>query len=79
MLSAGGYLALPMLLRRDLIRDRRLRMLWLGLALFIASDLVFGLWNETRIFGEVSPILAVTASLQIEQFLSEHRWGKEAD
>ncbi len=67
--SAGGYLAIPMLLRRDLIGDVRLRLVWLGLALFVVSDLAFGLWNETRIFAELSLVIAVTAAIQFESFL----------
>ena len=71
--SVGGYLAIPMLLRRHLVSDRRLQLLWWGLAPFIASDLAFGLWNETRIFGELSLALAGTAALQFEQHL--RKWN----
>ena len=75
--SAAGYLALPMLLRRRLIVDRRLQILWFGLALFVVSDLAFGLWNETRIFGELSLALAITAAAQLEQSLRQQPYSED--
>ena len=44
-------------------------MVWLGRALCVLSDLAFGLWNETRIFAELSLVLAVTAAVQFEAFV----------
>lgn len=71
VLSVGGYLVIPMWLRRDLIKDRKLALLWLGCVPFLLADLVFGVWDETRIFGELSLLIAVTAACQFEQMLSE--------
>jgi hypothetical protein len=69
LLSVGGFLVLPMWLRRDLIADPRLRLVWLGCVPFLLADLVFGVWNETRIFGELSLLIACTAALQFEQLI----------
>lgn len=69
LLSIGGFLVLPMWLRRDLVSDRRLRLVWLGCIPFLLADLIFGVWNETRIFGELSALIACTAALQFEQLL----------
>jgi hypothetical protein len=41
--------------------------LWLSTLPFIAAALIVGVWRETRIFGELSAIAAVTFALQLEQ------------
>ena len=69
-LSAGGFLAIPVFLCRRLITDRRLRLVWWSLLPLLLSDLLFGLWNETRIFGEFSLIFAVTAAIEFEAWIT---------
>jgi hypothetical protein len=67
--SAAGFMWLVMWLRRDLIRDRMLIRIWIGSVPLLLAILAAGWWNETRIFGEFSVLVAVTAASQFEQYL----------
>jgi hypothetical protein len=75
LFSVGGFLCIPMWTRRDLVCDALLRRIWLGVLPLIVSDLIFGWWDETRIFGELNVIFAVTAAIQLEQYLREKDVG----
>jgi hypothetical protein len=79
VLSVGGFLLIPMWLGRRFIGDELLRKMWLGSLPFILSTLIFGWWNETRIFGELNVLFAVTGALQFEQYLRhETDWSRRA-
>jgi NADH:ubiquinone oxidoreductase subunit K len=69
LFSVGGFLPILIWLRRDLIEDRTLRRVWLGAVPLLLANLAAGWWTETRIFGEVNVLIAVTAALQFEQHL----------
>jgi hypothetical protein len=68
LLSVFGFLAIPMWLLRGYVRDVRLRALWISSIPFLAAALVVGIWRETRIFGELTALAAVTFAIQLEQF-----------
>jgi hypothetical protein len=70
-LSVGGYLAMPIILFRRLIKDERLKRMWVGCSVFLLCVLIFGTWNETRIFGELSALVAVTAATEFEEFVRQ--------
>ena len=72
VLSAGGFLVIPMWLGRKLVHDKLLGRVWLGSLPLVMATLVFGWWNETRIFGEFNVLFAVTAAVQFEQYLREN-------
>jgi hypothetical protein len=72
LVSVFGFLAIPMWMFRGYIKDQRLRDLWLSTLPFIAVALVVGIWRETRIFGELSAIAALTFALQLEQLLARN-------
>ena len=46
-----------------------LKRVWLGHIPCIAGVLLMGWWNETRIFGELTALAAVTAAIEFEQFI----------
>ncbi|GGG92533.1 hypothetical protein GCM10011586_04060 [Silvibacterium dinghuense] len=69
LLSVFGYLALPMWMLRREVRDERLRAMWVATVPFLAAALIVGVWRETRIFGELSALVAVTFAIQLEQKL----------
>lgn len=69
VLSVGGFLVIPIWLGRKLIRDKLLIRTWLGSVPFVLSTLIFGWWNETRIFGELNVLFAITAATQFEEYL----------
>jgi hypothetical protein len=70
LLCVAGLIALPMWLGRGLIEDQRLRRVWLGASAFLLGVMVFGVWNETRILGELVPLAACTAAVQFEVYLA---------
>jgi hypothetical protein len=72
VLSVGGFLVIPMWLGRRMIHDKLLVRVWVGSLPFVIATLVFGWWNETRIFGELNVLFAVTAAVQFEQYLREN-------
>ena len=77
LLSAGGYLFLPMwLARKYLARDQQ----WFLYAALpcLAVTLAFGMWYETRIFGEWTLSLAVLASTEIAVALKNVFASKQA-
>jgi hypothetical protein len=69
LFSAFGYLAIPMWMLRGYITDRRLRDVWISTVPFIVGAMVVGVWRETRIFGELSALVAITFAIQVEQLL----------
>jgi hypothetical protein len=71
LLSVFAFLAIPMWMLRRTITDPRLKNLWLSTLPFIAAALIVGVWRETRIFGELSAIAAVTFAMQLEQVVPE--------
>jgi hypothetical protein len=71
--SVAGYLALPLWFGRRLIHNTLLKRAWLGLIPLILVALLFGWWNETRIFGELTCLIAVTAAIEFEEYLIQHR------
>jgi hypothetical protein len=70
LLSIFGFLAIPMWLLRGCVTDPRLRALWISIAPFILAALIVGIWRETRIFGELSALAAVTFAMQLEHVLN---------
>lgn len=72
LLSSCGYLLLLVVFFRRRIPDVRLRSwLWI-LPFWIAFMFSFGILIETRIFGELIPLLVCTASLLLEEALLAH-------
>jgi len=68
LFSAGGYLLIPVwLARRHLARDQQ----WFIYAALpcMAVTLAFGMWYESRIFGEWTVAIAVLASTEIASAL----------
>jgi hypothetical protein len=72
--SVGGFLLLPVWLGRRLPADPMLKRVWLGYIPFVLVALLVGWWNETRIFGELTALFAVTASVEFEQYLLQHKF-----
>ena len=71
LFSAFGYLAIPIWMLRGTIQDERLKEVWKATVPFIVGALVVGVWRETRIFGELSPLVAITFAIQVEQLLRQ--------
>jgi hypothetical protein len=69
LFSVFGFLAIPMWLLRDQVTDPRLRQIWFATIPFITGVLLLGVWRETRIFGELSVLAAITFSIQLERIL----------
>lgn len=70
--SAGGFLLIPLLLgRRSLLPDQRV-FLWAA-APCVAVTLVFGLWYESRIFGEWTVALALLLAEELRHLLQTFR------
>lgn len=69
LFSAFAYLAIPMWMLRDYVSDARLKDVWAATVPFIVGALVVGVWRETRIFGELSGLVAITFAIQVEQLL----------
>jgi len=69
IVSAGGFLLIPLLLGRSVSTDPLLRAAWLGQSIFILATLCGGFLIETRIFGELTALTAVTAVIQIETWI----------
>ncbi len=69
LLSVFGFLAIPMWLLRSYLTDPRLKAAWLSAVPFILAALIVGVWRETRIFGELSSLVAVTFAIQLEQLI----------
>ena len=67
LVSVFGFLAAPMWLLRGYVTDARLKATWLVLTPFALAALIVGVWYETRIFGELSPLVAATCALQLER------------
>jgi hypothetical protein len=67
LVSVFGFLAAPMWLLRGYVTDARLKAIWPALTPFALAALIVGVWYETRIFGELSPLVAVTFALQLER------------
>ncbi len=69
LLSAGGYLLLFTILMRDRIVDARLRAwLWL-IPVWFVFMFVYGILIETRVFGELIPLIVCTTMLIVEDIL----------
>ena len=69
LLSAGGYLLLFVIVMRDKIADARLRAwLWL-IPVWLVFMFVYGILIETRIFGELIPLIVCTTTLIVEDIL----------
>lgn len=66
VLTVGGYMAIPLLLNRSLLQARLLRRLWLGTIPFLLAAVLRGWLNETRIFGEVSALFAISGAIAFE-------------
>ena len=71
LVSVFGFLAAPMWLLRSYVSDARLKATWLALTPFALAALIVGVWYETRIFGELSPLVALTFALQLERAVRE--------
>ncbi len=69
VLSAGGFLIIPVIFFWRKLRDKDLRLLWFSVLPFLGTALWYGWWNETRIFGEISVLVACSASLLLDQFI----------
>jgi hypothetical protein len=67
LVSVFGFLAIPMWLLRGYVTDPRLKALWLSLTPFGLAAVIVGIWYETRIFGELSSLAALTFALQLER------------
>ena len=75
MLSAGGFLLPLVLVMHKRISDVRLRMwLWI-LPLWILFMFSYGILIETRVFGELIPLLVCAAALILEDVIVS-RMGK---
>ncbi|HEV2646352.1 MAG TPA: hypothetical protein VGU46_08330 [Acidobacteriaceae bacterium] len=70
--SIAGFVIWPVLFFfSKLVRDRRLKLVWFGYIPIVFIALVCGWWNETRIFGELIPLVAVTAAIEFEQYIRD--------
>jgi hypothetical protein len=70
LLSAGGFLLPVVLLLRRRVRDAQLRAwLWM-IPCWYAVMAVWGILVETRIFGELLPVIACAAALIAEESLA---------
>lgn len=67
LLSVFGFLAIPMWVLRSYVTDSRLKATWLAMTPFVLAALIVGVWRETRIFGELSPLVALTFAIQLER------------
>jgi hypothetical protein len=71
--SIAGFVIWPVLLFfRRLVRDPRLKLVWLGYIPIVLVALICGWWNETRIFGELIPLVAITAAIEFEQYIRDN-------
>jgi hypothetical protein len=71
--SIAGFVIWPVLLFfSKLVRDPRLKLVWLGYIPIVLVALVCGWWNETRIFGELIPLVAITAAIEFEQYIRDN-------
>jgi hypothetical protein len=71
LLSTSGYLLLFVVVMRQKISDARLRAwLWL-LPIWLGFMFVFGILIETRVFGELIPLIVCSATVIFEQLLVE--------
>ena len=70
--SAFGFLLIPLLLGRRLLRPDR-RIFLLAAAPCVAVTLIFGLWYESRIFGEWTVALALLLAEELRAMLQERR------
>jgi hypothetical protein len=69
LLSAGGYMLLFVLVERRRILDPRLRA-WLFLVpIWLVFMFVYGILIETRVFGELIPLIVCTTALIAEEAL----------
>ncbi|HEY4380578.1 MAG TPA: hypothetical protein VGN01_09555 [Acidobacteriaceae bacterium] len=69
LLSTGGYLLLFVMVMRRRVSDRRLRA-WLWLVpVWIGFMFVYGILIETRIFGELIPLMVCSTALICEEML----------
>lgn len=72
--SAGGFLFVPLILgRRYLLRDQWFFVLAAVPCMLVT--LIFGMWYESRIFGEWTVALAVLLADQLRRMLEERRSG----
>jgi hypothetical protein len=71
--SIAGFVIWPVLLFfSKLVRDPRLKLVWLGYIPIVLVALICGWWNETRIFGELIPLVAITAAIEFEQYIRDN-------
>lgn len=70
--SAGGFLLLPLLLGRRWLRPDQRVFLWAA-APCVAVTLIFGLWYESRIFGEWTVAVALLLTEELRRFLEGRR------
>jgi len=73
--SIAGFLVVPVYLHRRLITDPLLKRLWLGFTPWFLSVLIMAWWNETRAFGELIPLICLTAAIQLEQFIRDNNFS----
>ena len=66
--SAGGFLLIPLLLGRRLLRPEG-RIFLLAAAPCVLVTLIFGLWYESRIFGEWTVALALLLAEELRAYL----------
>jgi hypothetical protein len=69
LLSAGGYLLLFVLAMRRRIVDPRLRA-WLWIVpVWLVFMFVYGILIETRVFGELIPLIVCASAVIVEEIL----------
>jgi branched-subunit amino acid ABC-type transport system permease component len=69
LLSAGGYLLLFVIVMRRRIADPRLRA-WLWLVpVWLVFMFVYGILIETRVFGELIPLIVCATAVIVEEIL----------
>lgn len=79
MLSACGYLLPFVVVMRRRIPDARLRAwLWL-LPLWVVFMFSYGILVETRVFGELIPLVVCCAALIVEELLAARMLGGRQD
>jgi hypothetical protein len=69
LLSAGGYLLMFVVVMRRRIADPRLRA-WLWLVpVWLVFMFVYGILIETRVFGELIPLIVCATAVIVEEIL----------
>lgn len=70
--GAGGYTFIAVLLLWKRIPDKRLAVYILVLPVWFLTMCFFGVLSETRIYGELCPLVAVCSALLIDSYVDAH-------